>query len=303
MENGSGVQNPVPSGPPRWSLRRFRFAEHPLFHLALLVATFLTTTIAGGTFSESGGLMGKGAFADGLAFSVPLLLILGMHELGHYVMCRRYGLAATLPYFIPSPFLNMIGTFGALIRIKEPIRDKKSLIDVGAAGPLTGFLVCLPFLFYGVTLAKPISGVPREGTVYFDYPLIVRFAQKLTGTPPYTSAGVHEHPVFMAAWFGLLVTALNLLPVGQLDGGHVLRALAGRRQPLVSLIVIALAAASAFRGMTWAIFALVTALLVGIRHPPVEDDDQPLDYGRTLLALACLGVFLLCFSLVPITIS
>lgn len=303
MENGSGVQNPVPSGPPRWSLRRFRFAEHPLFHLALLVATFLTTTIAGGTFSESGGLMGKGTFADGLAFSVPLLLILGMHELGHYVMCRRYGLAATLPYFIPSPFLNMIGTFGALIRIKEPIRDKKSLIDVGAAGPLTGFLVCLPFLFYGVTLAKPISGVPQEGTVYFDYPLIVRFAQKLTGTPPYTSAGVHEHPVFMAAWFGLLVTALNLLPVGQLDGGHVLRALAGRRQPLVSLIVIALAAASAFRGMTWAIFALVTALLVGIRHPPVEDDDQPLDYGRTLLALACLGVFLLCFSLVPITIS
>ncbi len=303
MENGLGVQNPVPSGPPRWSPRRFRFAEHPLFHLALLVATFLTTTIAGGTFSESGGLMGKGAFADGLAFSVPLLLILGMHELGHYVMCRRYGLAATLPYFIPSPFLNLIGTFGALIRIKEPIRDKKSLIDVGAAGPLTGFLVTLPFLFYGVTRAKPISGVPQEGTIFFDYPLMVRFAQRLTGTPPYTSAGVHEHPVFMAAWFGLLVTALNLLPVGQLDGGHVLRAAAGRRQPLISLIVVALAAASAFRGMTWAIFALVTALLVGIRHPPVEDDDQPLDYGRMLLALVCLGVFLLCFSLVPITIT
>ena len=303
MENGSGVQNPVPSGPPRWSPRRFRFAEHPLFHLALLVATFLTTTIAGGTFSESGGLMGKGTFADGLAFSVPLLLILGTHELGHYVMCRRYGLAATLPYFIPSPFLNLIGTFGALIRIKEPIRDKKSLIDVGAAGPLTGFLVALPFLFYGVTRAKPISGVPQEGTILFDYPLMVRFAQRLTGTPLYTSAGVHEHPVFMAAWFGLLVTALNLLPVGQLDGGHVLRAAVGRRQPLVSLIVLALAAASAFRGMTWAIFALVTALLVGIRHPPVEDDNQPLDYGRTLLALACLGVFLLCFSLVPITIS
>jgi membrane-associated protease RseP (regulator of RpoE activity) len=302
MENGWTTQNPVPPRTPRWK-RGFRFAEHPLFHLALLVATFVTTTIAGGTFSESGGLMGKGTFADGLPFSVPLLLILGMHELGHYAMCRRYGLAATLPYFIPSPFLNLIGTFGALIRIKEPIRDKKSLIDVGAAGPLTGFLVALPFLFYGVTRAKPISGAPQEGTIFFDYPLIVRLAQRLTGTPPYTSAGVHEHPVFMAAWFGLLVTALNLLPVGQLDGGHVLRAAVGRRQPLVSLIVVALAAASAFRGMTWAIFALVTALLVGIRHPPVEDDDQPLDYGRTLLALACLGVFLLCFSLVPIAIT
>src|ERR1700693_103394 len=191
MENGSGVQNPVPSGPPRWSLRRFRFAEHPLFHLALLVATFVTTTIAGGTFSESGGLMGKGTFADGLPFSVPLLLILGMHELGHYGMCRHYRVAATLPYFLPSPFLNLIGTFGALIRIKEPIRDKKSLIDVGAAGPLTGFLVALPFLFYGVTRAKAIGGSPETGTVLFDYPLIARLAQKMSGTPLYTRPGLH----------------------------------------------------------------------------------------------------------------
>lgn len=291
------------AGAPRWIPRRFRFAEHPLFHLALLIATFLTTTIAGGAFSDGGGLMGKGTFSDGLPFSVPLLLILGMHELGHYFMCRRYGLAATLPYFIPSPFLNLIGTFGALIRIKEPIRDKKALIDVGAAGPLTGFLVSLPFLVYGVTRAKPITGPSPEGTVLFDYPMIVRLAQKATGAGFYTSAGVHEHPVFMAAWFGLLVTALNLLPVGQLDGGHVLRAAVGRRQPIVSLLVLALAAASAYRGMTWTIFALVTALLVGIRHPPVENEDEPLDYGRLLLALACLGVFLLCFSLVPIKLT
>jgi len=248
-------------------------------------------------------MLGKGRFADGLPFSVPLLLILGMHELGHYFVCRRYGLAATLPYFIPSPFLNLIGTFGALIRIKEPIRDKKALIDVGAAGPLTGFLVALPFLLYGVTRAKPITGPPQEGTVLFDYPLMVRLAQKWTGSGLYTSAGVHEHPVFMAAWFGLLVTALNLLPVGQLDGGHVLRAAVGRRQPIVSLLVLALAAASAYRGLTWAVFALVTSLLVGIRHPPVDNDDESLDYGRTLLALFCLGVFLLCFSLVPIKIT
>src|SRR5437867_4632676 len=165
-------QPPAPT-PPRWLPRRFRFAEHPLFHLALLVATFFTTTIAGGTFSESGGMLAKGRFSDGLPFSVPLLLILGMHELGHYFVCLRYGLAATLPYFIPSPFLNLIGTFGALIRIKEPIRDKRSLIDVGAAGPLTGFLVSLPFLFYGVTRAKPVTGPSPEGTVLFDYPMMV----------------------------------------------------------------------------------------------------------------------------------
>ncbi len=291
--------------PPQWRPPRFRFryAEHPLFHLALLAATFFTTTIAGGAFTDSGGMMGRGSFSDGLSFSIPLLLILGMHELGHYAVCRSYGIAATLPYFIPSPFLNLIGTFGALIRIKEPFRDKKALIDVGAAGPLTGFVVSLPFLFYGVTRAKPLTSAPEPGTVLFDYPLMVRLAQKVTGTGLYTSAGVHESPVFMAAWFGLLVTALNLLPIGQLDGGHVLRAAVGRRQPIISLAVITLAAASAVRGLTWTIFALVTALLVGIRHPPLPDDDEPLDYGRTLLALACLGVFLLCFSLVPIKLT
>src|SRR6266568_6488869 len=113
---------------PRRSRRgRFRIPEHPLFHLALLAATFVTTTLAGGlAFTDSHGLLGKGSFSDGYPFSIPLLIILGSHEMGHYLMCRRYGLAATLPYFIPSPFLNLLGTFGALIRIKEPIRDKKA---------------------------------------------------------------------------------------------------------------------------------------------------------------------------------
>jgi membrane-associated protease RseP (regulator of RpoE activity) len=305
MDSGQeATPPPIPQpGSPRRDLPRFRFAEHPLFHLGLLVATFFTTTISGGAFTDSGGLLGRGRFADGLSFSIPLLLILGSHELGHYFMCRRYGLAATLPYFIPSPFLNLIGTFGALIRIKEPIRDKRALIDVGAAGPLTGFFVSIPFLIYGVTRARPVTGPSPEGTVLFDYPMAVRLAQQLTGTGAYTSTGVHEHPVFMAAWFGLLVTALNLLPVGQLDGGHVLRAAAGRRQPVISLLVLGLAALTAYQGMTWAVFALVTSLLVGIRHPPVENDDEPLDYGRKFLALLCLGVFLLCFSLVPIKIT
>src|SRR5512143_123345 len=102
---------PWPAGPPRGRRRRFRFLEHPALHLGLLVATFFTTTIAGGAFSETGGLLARGRFSDGLSFSIPLLLILGSHELGHYFMCRRYGLAATLPYFIPSPFLNLIGPF------------------------------------------------------------------------------------------------------------------------------------------------------------------------------------------------
>lgn len=297
---------PPPSfgSPPRWERRpRWRIPEHPLFHLALLAATFVTTTIFGGSAFSEGGTLRGGRFSDGFPFSIPLLVILGIHELGHYVVCRRHGIAATLPYFIPAPIPSLIGTFGALIRIKEPIRDKRSLIEIGAAGPLAGFFAALPFLFYGVIHTRPVAQtLATPGTVLFDYPILVRFAQDLTGAGRYTSAVVHEHPTFMAAWFGLLVTALNLLPIGQLDGGHVLRAAVGRRQPVVSYVVLLLAALSASKGPVWAFFALVTALFVGVRHPPVENDEEPLSFAHQLLALFCLAVFLLCFTLVPMRV-
>jgi membrane-associated protease RseP (regulator of RpoE activity) len=299
-------RGPTPSepfdSPPRWEKRpRWRVPEHPLFHLALLAATFVTTTIFGGAvFSTGGGPLRGGRFSDGFSFSIPLLLILGLHELGHYALCRRHGIAATLPYFLPAPIPNLIGTFGALIRIKEPIRDKRALIEIGAAGPLAGFFTALPFLLYGVTRSEPVTQTVAPGTVLFDYPILVRFLQDLTGTGRYTSAMIREHPTFMAAWFGLLVTALNLLPIGQLDGGHVIRAALGRRQPIASYAVLLVAALSASRGPIWAFFSLFTALFLGVRHPPVENDDEPLPFGHQLLALFCLAVFLLCFTLVPI---
>ncbi len=281
-----------------------RHLEHPLFHLALLAATFVTTTLAGGAaFSQGGGPLLGGKFSDGLSFSLPLLAILGVHELGHYAMCRRYGLAATLPYFIPSPFLNIIGTFGAVIRIKEPIRLKRQLLDVGAAGPLAGFFTAVPFLLYGVAHPRASTTPLTPGTVLFDYPLIVRWAQQWMHIGPYSSATVHEHPAFMAAWFGLLVTCLNLLPIGQLDGGHVLRAAVGRRQPVVSGIALALCVvAGVTHSAVWLVLPLVVTVVMGITHPPVEDDDEPLDFGRTLVALFCVAVFLVCFSLTPIRI-
>jgi membrane-associated protease RseP (regulator of RpoE activity) len=292
---------PEPPVPPRgWRSR----LEHPLFHLALLAVTFVTTTLAGGAaFTTGGGPLLGGKFADGLPFSVPLLVILGTHELGHYAMCRRYGLAATLPYFIPSPFLNIIGTFGAVIRIKEPIRRKRELLDVGAAGPLAGFLTALPFLLYGVAHPRASTTALTEGTVLFDYPLIVRWAQGWMHVGPYTSATVHEHPAFMAAWFGLLVTCLNLLPIGQLDGGHVLRAAVGKRQPIVSAVALGLCVlAGVTRSTVWLVLPLLVAAIMGIRHPPVDDDDVPLDFGRILVALLCVAVFLVCFSLTPIRV-
>src|SRR5262249_17161217 len=295
---------PPEQTPGRVARRRFRIPESPLFHLVLFALTFVTTTLAGGlTFTDSHGPFGSGSFSDGFVFSIPLLLILGTHEMGHYLMCRRYGIEATLPYFIPSPFLNLIGTFGALIRIKEPIRDKKALLDIGAAGPLAGFVVAIPFLFYGVSRATPITPTNTPNTILFNYPAVVRIAQTSTGSGHYTSTMVHENSTFMAAWFGFLVTALNLMPIGQLDGGHVLRAVVGRRQPLISGGVVLLALATAFwGGATWAAFAAIVAVFLRIRHPPVQHDDEPLGSARMLVALGCLVVFALCFSLAPIQI-
>lgn len=281
-----------------WLPWRFRYAEHPLFHLALLLLTFVTTTAAGAIFFSGARTLGDG-LTRGLRFSIPAMLILGVHEMGHYLMCRRYGLAATKPYFLPAP--TMFGTLGAVIRIKEPIRWKRILLDVGAVGPLAGFVMTIPFLLYGVTRAAGIATPPDLHADVFGYPLAVRLAQDLMGTGRYTSATVHEDPTFMAAWFGLLVTALNLLPIGQLDGGHVLRAAVGKRQPIVSLVVLGLCLAAALRGgYTWAIFGAIVAGLFGVRHPPVEDDAEPIGTGRLTIALVCLAVFLLCVTLVPL---
>ncbi len=289
----------APKAPRRgWFPWRFRHSEHPLFHLALLILTFATTTLAGAFFFTTGPTLAA-RLPSALRFSIPALLILGTHEMGHYWMCRRYGLAATRPYFLPAP--TIFGTLGAVIRIKEPIRTKAVLLDVGAAGPLAGFAMTLPFLFYGVRHAIAISTAPTPDTQVFGYPLAVRLAQQWTGTPPYTSATVHEDPTFMAAWLGLFVTALNLLPIGQLDGGHVARAVLGRRQPALSLLALALAFAAALKGgYSWAIFAGIVAAVFGVQHPPVDDDDAPIGTGRLTIALVCLAVFLLCVTLVPL---
>ena len=264
----------------------------------------MTTTLTGGAaFTQGGGPLLGGSFADGLAFSIPLMTILGVHELGHYAMCRRYGVAATLPYFLPSPLLFVLpGTFGALIRIKEPIRAKRVLLDVGAAGPIAGFVATLPFLLYGVAHPRPSTTALVPGTWLFHYPLIVQWAQRCVGIGPYTSATVHEHPTFMAAWFGLLVTTLNLLPLGQLDGGHVLRAAVGQRQPIVSAIVLGacVVVGIAASSPAWIVFPGAVVLLIGLAHPPVDDDAEVLDFGRLLVALVCVAVFLLCFSPKPI---
>ena len=234
----------------------------------------------------------------GLEFSVPLLLILLAHELGHYLQCRHWRVDATLPYFLPSP--SLFGTFGAFIRIKSPILSRCSLFDIGIAGPLAGFVVLVPFLIAGMALSQPMAIAPAS-SFYFGSPFAVQLLEKLF-FPGVPASRILLHPMAMAAWAGLLATAINLLPMGQLDGGHLVYATVGPRlHRIVSTVSIGVLAIFGFWYWTWWVWAAVMFFL-GRRHPLVYDH-AALTLGRwKLLALACI-IFLLSFSIVPVRAS
>jgi len=268
-----------------------------LFHMFLLSLTVLTTTFAVGFFWLEG-------FWDGIVYSFTVLSILGAHEMGHYIACRWYGVRATLPYFIPVP-LPPVGTFGAFIKIKSPIPSRRALFDIGIAGPLAGFVFAIPAAFiahYFATPAKPVEAI--EGMITIHGPLLFKFFERLLHLPPL----VNLNPVMWAAWIGVFMTSLNLLPVGQLDGGHVTYAVFGRRGHHVTawmsyIAVIALAAFSIKSGMwNWVVFAALLTLVIRVGHPPVVDEDEPLGLARILVAIIGLLVFVLSFLPFPITI-
>lgn len=232
----------------------------------------------------------------GLSFSLPLLAILLAHEMGHYVACRRYAIAATLPYFLPLP--AMLGTMGAFIRIKAPIRSKRELFDIGFAGPAAGFVALLPFLALGV--ARSRIGVMPAGASFLlpGRCLAIDLATRALLRPLRTGEVLNLHPFALAAWFGLFATALNLLPLSQLDGGHILYAAAGRRQRRLALpFWLALVLGGLLWPGWWLWCGIV--LLMGLRHPPVLDEWTPLDRRRRGLALLALVLFALAFMPVP----
>jgi len=239
----------------------------------------------------------------GLSFSVPAMFILLCHELGHYITCRRYQLPATLPYFLPLPLA--IGTLGAFIRIRAPIRTKRELFDIGVAGPIAGFVALLPFLVLGVLWSEKVSAsqIPPDVEGWLLVPghsLALAGLSWLFHGPLGDQQLLQLHPFALAAWFGLLATSLNLIPLGQLDGGHILYAALGRTQRRVAPLLWAGLAVIAFLVWPgWGLWCVVT-LVMGLRHPPVYDEAVRLDPVRRRLAWAALMIFLLSFMPLPI---
>jgi len=243
----------------------------------------------------------------GLSFSLPLLAILAAHELGHYFACRRYGVASTTPYFLPAPV--GMGTFGAFIRIRARIATKAQLFDIGIAGPFAGFVVLIPFLVLGVAWSQPAvvsvaqdlsqaqTVLYRPGTNLAVWLLTLLFHGRL---PP--TFLLDYHPFALASWVGLVATALNLLPMGQLDGGHVLYAVTARLHRRVAWLTWLVVLGLGYLWLGWLIICLLVLAVMGLRHPPVLDADQPLDRRRLRLAALGLVLFALCFTPIPLDV-
>lgn len=293
---------PGPAAPP--PIRR-KFQHSYRRHLIFFGLTFITTTLSAVWPALVSGVDPALLFTwpviqAGLWYSIPVLAILSAHEFGHYFACRYYDVDATLPYFIPAP-LFLAGTLGAVIRIKEAFPSKRALFDIGVAGPIAGFVVLVPLLIWGMTMST-VGPVPG-GALYFGEPLLWKLLEWWHfGLIP-DGRDVMLHPLGFAAWWGMLATALNLLPFGQLDGGHIMYASLGRRATFVSALVLVLVMVLAVFSVSWIVLAVmmaVMAALFGFRHPRVIDEHEPLDGDRQLVAVIAAIIFALCFTPVPI---
>lgn len=314
--------------------------DRPLLHLVLLGLTVLTTFTAF-LFNFSGvklGALTVPALHDALLFSLTLVAILGCHEMGHYFFARYHRVDTSLPYFIPMPVLG-VGTLGAVIRIRGQIPHRDALVDIGAAGPLAGLAVAIPCLLVGFSLSTvepsplqagaqavdtslwsllgllheslsarlagaPAAAEPLFTRAYlvFGDNLVMTAAQWAVLGPLPEGADVNAHPMVIAAWFGLLVTMLNLVPVGQLDGGHLTYAMFGRgAERLGKLAAFGIFGLMMFASVSWAVWLLVAAKLVGFRHPPVLDERAPLSTGRRWVCALCLLAFVACLIPVPLS--
>jgi membrane-associated protease RseP (regulator of RpoE activity) len=277
-----------------------------LLHAALFLATVFTTMAAGAFQSGVNLLEDPWLIYQGIPFAASILAILGTHEMSHYLMSRRHGLDVTLPFFLPGPPFPppLPGTFGALIRIRSPILDKRALVDVGCSGPLAGILVAVPVLVIGL-LMSPVKEMPAgaNGGIQLGEPLLFKLICWLTLGPLGPDDQVIMHPVAFAGWLGMLITALNLLPVGQLDGGHVIYALFPqwhRRISIACLVLLAVFGILTWQG--WLLWATILTVM-GVRHPPPYCDWIHLDRRRKILGVLTMVAFVLTFTPMPFNLG
>ncbi len=283
-------------------------------HVLLLCLTLLTTTVMGArmqyNFDHSlpffdvdrdlavilDSWKHPASLLTGLPFSLTLLTILMAHEMGHYLACVYYGIDASLPYFLPAPSLT--GTFGAFIRIHSPIYSKRVLFDIGIAGPIAGFVFLLPALSVGLALSKVVPGIAMTGSFHPGTPIVLGLLQHAI-FPDVGANDLYLHPVVRAGWVGLLATAMNLLPIGQLDGGHILYALSPAKHKLVSkILILALMLLGAFFGYEWIVLGLILFFL-GRKHPVIYDPEG-IGPTRVRFAVLALAIFILSFMPAPV---
>jgi membrane-associated protease RseP (regulator of RpoE activity) len=265
-------------------------------HIVLFLLTLAATIFAGALQEGVNPLETPQQIYRGLPFSFALMVILLAHELGHYWVARRHGMNVTLPYFIPAP--SFIGTFGAFIKMRSPARDRKVLLDVGAAGPLVGVAFAVPFLILGLKLSA-VSVIQGQVGMRLGSSILLHITSWLIfGSLP-EGTDILIHPIGFAGWIGLLVTSLNLLPVGQLDGGHIAYALLGEKHNILSKVVfVGLLALGVFGWPGWLLWSLLL-FLMGFRHPPPLEGWVPLDRRRKVIGWLTIVVFGLTFIPVP----
>ncbi|MBI3933061.1 MAG: site-2 protease family protein [Acidobacteria bacterium] len=278
-------------------------------HLLLFLGTIASTLFVGGMDDHAFQLFqgwhileGMGVIAsNGWLYSAALLAILTAHEFGHYFTAKYYHVPASPPYFIPFPF-SLFGTLGAVIRMSPRIPNRRALFDIAAAGPLAGLIPAIPITFLGLTLSRAVdkANIP-EGAIHFADPLLFKALSWAALGQLSPDVEIMIHPLAYAGWVGMFVTALNLLPIGQLDGGHITHALFGGRSRLVAFGMFGgLLAFSLWENtFTW-VPLLVLLFFFGIQHPRIQDDGLPLGAARQAVGLLLGIVFVTCFSLVPV---
>ena len=270
-------------------------------HIALFCLTILTTLLAGAIMQGANIITNPISIFKGIPFSLTLLFILGTHEFGHYYFAQKHNVDATLPYFIPAPpFIFLIGTFGAFIKIKSVITSRSALLQIGAAGPIAGFVVAIPSLFVGLKLSDVFDKSPSFNGIVLGDSLLMKGMIWITHPNLLENQDVLLHPVAFAGWIGLLVTMLNLLPIGQLDGGHIAYAIFGKKQNYIARFSLLMLIPLSFISLNWLVWGvLIFFLMQSTGHPPINDFNTPLSKGNKIIGCLCFLIFIVCFVPAP----